>query len=179
VVSENKPVNAFPVTGTSYSANAVWRNGDDLGNGNYVVYNDTGNQFVISSLTNVSTYHISVFEYQQNTATGNYPVYKLCNALESTVSLSTSSIDQMTTVGTYQIFPNPTNDDIQIQCIDGSMPTFVDIHSLDGKFIKRIPLDPTSKKQQLSLRALQNGFYILKGYGDNRRLILQYKFVKS
>jgi hypothetical protein len=61
-------VNADPVNGTSYTANSAFGSGDQIGTGNYVVYNGAATSANITGLTAGSTYHFAVYEYN---TTGN------------------------------------------------------------------------------------------------------------
>lgn len=63
-------VNSIPVSGTSYTANATFGSGDQIGVGNYVVYKNTGASTTINGLLPSTTYHYSIFEY--NTASTCY-----------------------------------------------------------------------------------------------------------
>lgn len=56
-------VNADPSSGTSYTANASFGSGSQIGTGNYVVYNGTGTSANISGLTAGTTYHFAAYEY--------------------------------------------------------------------------------------------------------------------
>ncbi len=70
VVKKGSPVDRLPQDATEYTANSTFGQGDDLGNGNYVIYRGTG----ISSTNNLyglepgNKYYIAVFEYNYNTA---------------------------------------------------------------------------------------------------------------
>jgi gliding motility-associated-like protein len=63
-------VNAVPVNGTAYTANSVFASGQQIGVGNYVVYNGAGNTVNVTGLNPGTDYHFSVFEY--NTLTDCY-----------------------------------------------------------------------------------------------------------
>jgi endonuclease I len=56
-------VNEVPTSGTTYTANATFASGSQLGSGNYVVYNGTGTSVAITGLSLSTTYHFAVFEY--------------------------------------------------------------------------------------------------------------------
>ncbi len=56
-------VDSEPVDGNSYVANAAFGNGSEIGNGNYVVYDSTGNSVTVTNLLAGTTYHFAVFEY--------------------------------------------------------------------------------------------------------------------
>lgn len=47
--------------GSAYTANSVFASGTDLGNSEYVVYKGTGTSVSITSLTNGTAYHFSIF----------------------------------------------------------------------------------------------------------------------
>jgi hypothetical protein len=55
-------VNVDPVNGTSYSADAAYGSGADLGNGNFVIYNGSDDQVTVTGLTPGVVYHFEVFE---------------------------------------------------------------------------------------------------------------------
>ncbi len=63
VAHEAGVVNTDPSSGTSYNANANFGNGDEIGNGNYVVYNGTGTSVTVTGLTAGTQYYFAVYEY--------------------------------------------------------------------------------------------------------------------
>jgi M6 family metalloprotease-like protein len=63
IARQGSAVNSVPVDGTVYSANSAFGNGSQIGTGNYVVYNGTGNSVNISSLNTVSGYYFAIYEY--------------------------------------------------------------------------------------------------------------------
>jgi len=63
VAREGSAVNADPSSGTSYTANAAFGSGAQIGTGNYVVYNGTGTNVTVTALTASTTYHYAIYEY--------------------------------------------------------------------------------------------------------------------
>ncbi len=57
------PVNTDPVNGTTYTANATFGNGTQIGNGNYVVYIGSGTSVDITDLNYSTTYYYAVYEF--------------------------------------------------------------------------------------------------------------------
>ncbi|WP_262885468.1 CARDB domain-containing protein [Lunatibacter salilacus] len=57
------PVNAGPSDFTSYTANEIFGEGDQIGTGNFVVYNDLGENFSLEGLEAGVTYHFAFYEY--------------------------------------------------------------------------------------------------------------------
>ena len=71
VAKAGAPVDAVPTDLTSYSGQAAFGVGTQIGSGNYVVYAATGNTVTVTGLSLNETYHFAVFE-----ANGiNAPVY--------------------------------------------------------------------------------------------------------
>jgi len=63
VARAGSAVNANPVSGTTYTANAAFGSGTQIGTGNYVVYKGTGTSVNVTGLAAGTTYHYAVFEY--------------------------------------------------------------------------------------------------------------------
>ncbi|RLD39964.1 MAG: hypothetical protein DRI89_12970 [Bacteroidetes bacterium] len=63
VAREGNPVNANPISGNTYTANTVFGTGDEIGVGNFVVYNGAGTSVIINSLEQGTNYHFSIYEY--------------------------------------------------------------------------------------------------------------------
>ena len=60
------PVDADPANTNVYSANAAFGSGDQIGTGNYVVYNGSSNSVNVTNLNNGTTYYYEVFEYNNS-----------------------------------------------------------------------------------------------------------------
>jgi hypothetical protein len=69
-------VNSDPVDGTTYTANANFGSGSQIGVGNYVVYDGTLNTQLVTGLTAGATYHFAIYEYNDGGVAGaeNYLV---------------------------------------------------------------------------------------------------------
>jgi M6 family metalloprotease-like protein len=63
VASKGNAVSASPVNGNTYTANPAFGSGTQLGTGNYVVYNGTGNSVNITNLSEGSGYYFAIYEY--------------------------------------------------------------------------------------------------------------------
>lgn len=86
VVKANEPVDQVPADSFEYIANANFGNGDDLGNGNFLVYNGMGSACNIANCETGITYYYAIFEYNGVGKTAQY----LANA--SFGSFSTVSV---------------------------------------------------------------------------------------
>lgn len=65
-------VNSSPADGSAYTATASFGNGSQIGSGNYVVYNGTGNSVNVTNLDGNTTYHVSIFEFSGPTGMQDY-----------------------------------------------------------------------------------------------------------
>lgn len=65
VLRASNPVNADPQDGTSYTANPAFGSGQQIGTGNYVVYNgpSTTPTVDVTNLLLGTTYHVAIYEY--------------------------------------------------------------------------------------------------------------------
>jgi hypothetical protein len=72
VVKASSAVNSNPANTTSYSANAIFGSGAQLGTGNFVVYAASGNSVAITGLTPGTTYHVAVYSFNGSGGNENY-----------------------------------------------------------------------------------------------------------
>lgn len=86
VMRAGNAIDFVPVAGTAYAQSASFGSGVDLGNGQYVVYNNTGNSVDITNLQPATTYHFTVFEFN---GTGSLIRYLTSEVLAGTVSTAT------------------------------------------------------------------------------------------
>ncbi len=75
VVREGTPVTTDPTSGIDYADDTTFGSGDEIGIGNFVVYNGTGTSVNISGLSVSTTYHVAIYEY--NTASNCYNLTQL------------------------------------------------------------------------------------------------------
>jgi len=83
IVSAESAPDAFPLDGTEYEADSLFGSGSDLGGENYVVFDGADDRVVVEGLTPCEKYRVRVFEYNQNTDTGNHALYLLGNHPEA------------------------------------------------------------------------------------------------
>ncbi|WP_317130885.1 CARDB domain-containing protein, partial [Paucihalobacter ruber] len=88
------PVNAGPADFTSYIANNTFGQGDQIGSGNYVVYNDFGENFSLQGLDPAVTYYFAFFEYSLSLDGELYlsPAYTSTQSSKTIVDLGVSQI---------------------------------------------------------------------------------------
>lgn len=72
LVKEGSVVDSNPTDATSYTASLSFKNGTQIGTGNYVVYNGTGTSASITGLTANTTYYVSIYEFGGSGTNTNY-----------------------------------------------------------------------------------------------------------
>ncbi|MCK6613714.1 MAG: T9SS type A sorting domain-containing protein [Ignavibacteriaceae bacterium] len=72
LLKSGSAVDSDPVDGTTYTANAAFGSGTQIGTGNYVVYNGSGTSVAVTGLTSGVTYYAAVYEYDGLSAVTNY-----------------------------------------------------------------------------------------------------------
>jgi len=84
VARASSAVNADPASGTTYTANSVFGSGSQIGTGNYVVYKGTGTSVNVTGLSDTTTYHFALYEYNTtgtcynlSELTGNFITFQL------------------------------------------------------------------------------------------------------
>ena len=63
LMKSGSAVDSYPADRVTYTADALFGNGTQAGDGNYSVYNGSGSSVRITGLTPGTTYHVAVFEY--------------------------------------------------------------------------------------------------------------------
>ncbi|MCG9879601.1 MAG: T9SS type A sorting domain-containing protein [Bacteroidia bacterium] len=63
LIREGSAVNQVPADSTPYFDNSAYGSGSEIGTGNYVLYNGTGDSVIATNLKSGTTYHIAIFEY--------------------------------------------------------------------------------------------------------------------
>ncbi len=111
--------NKFPLDGTDYSASSSFGSGEDLGEGNFVVYNGSGSSVTVTDLDPNQTYYLRLFDYNNNSTTGNNSLYLLANSPSSSINLNSTDVkeDHLNSIkfGLAQNYPNPFNPSTRIR----------------------------------------------------------------
>jgi len=63
IARQESAVDTDPMSGTTYNANASFGSGDEIGTGNYTIYNGTGTAVTVTSLGIGTDYHFAIHEY--------------------------------------------------------------------------------------------------------------------
>ncbi|MBI2429172.1 MAG: VCBS repeat-containing protein, partial [Ignavibacteriales bacterium] len=95
-------VDTVPVDNASYTANAAFGTGSQIGTGNYVVYAGTGNSVAVTGLSEGMVYHLAVYEYFDSAGVKDY--------LVSTPAVGITATSLSDTTAGYALRFDGTND---------------------------------------------------------------------
>ncbi|RYZ29230.1 MAG: T9SS type A sorting domain-containing protein [Chitinophagaceae bacterium] len=97
VMRKAAAVNFVPADATNYVANAAFGLGTDLGEGQFVVYNNSGNSVEITNLESSTIYHFAVFEYNGATNLIRYLTATTLTTTASTLLAPTIGVSNVNT----------------------------------------------------------------------------------
>ncbi|MBC7382012.1 MAG: fibronectin type III domain-containing protein, partial [Bacteroidia bacterium] len=84
-------VNSDPVDATTYTANAAFTSGAQIGSGNYVMYTGTGNTITVTGLSASTIYYFAVYEYNDNGGISGVENYNVTSpAINNTATINTT-----------------------------------------------------------------------------------------
>ncbi|HFA47548.1 MAG TPA: T9SS type A sorting domain-containing protein [Bacteroidetes bacterium] len=90
VVKAGSAVINVPVDGTDYNPNVTFGSGDDLGGGEYVVYDGNSSSATVVNLAHSTEYHFAVFEYNGTGSSTDYLTTSFLAASQFTLSPPTT-----------------------------------------------------------------------------------------
>ncbi len=115
VAHEGSAVDANPSNGISYTANSVFGSGNEIGTGNFVVYDGTGNNVTVTGLTAGTQYYYAIYEYftaddcyNTTALTGNATTTGIAPCTPCTVSSTTDDDTGVTNLTFNSINSNST-----------------------------------------------------------------------
>jgi hypothetical protein len=125
IAKEGSPVDAIPIDGQEYTADGIFGAGQELGNGNYVVYNGTGVSSSISGLNPSTTYYLKVFEYNKEGTQTYYLVSSFLEGNQNTLSPPTIQASDVVVHG-------KTSNSIELSWTEGNGNGSILIAKADG-----------------------------------------------
>lgn len=169
IAREGAAVDAFPLDGEDYTGDASFGMGDELGTGNYVVYQGDGDSVMITDLDPAKSYHFRLFEYNNSSNTGSHSLYQLCDYESGSATTSTNTSVENLGAGDIRIFPNPTTNSIRVKLPTSLDVNYMQIINLQGKVLIQTHLK-NQEEIKLDLSGLPAQVYFLEFFRDANRL---------
>ncbi|MDO8366499.1 MAG: serine hydrolase [Saprospiraceae bacterium] len=170
------PVDHFPLDGTAYPGNASFGSGSDLGDSSYVVYNGSGNSITVTNLDPDKQYYFRLFEFNQNNATGNLPLYKLCNSEHKNVQTTQVTAMHEPNGQIHRVFPNPTTGNLTLSALHELHDAEINLLNPLGKNVQRWT-GVNGRTYDLHISDHPDGMYLVEVI--NRGYIAKIKILKS
>lgn len=133
VATESNSITTFPDDGVSYTANAAFGAGQNLGNNTYVVYAGTGSSVSLTNLDASKKYLFTTFEYYNSSVTGNNAVYKYGCRSDADIDMGLG-VNMIAGNKYFSIVPNPARDFIRIMTT-GNRSFGVEIYDYTGRLV--------------------------------------------
>lgn len=168
IAKEGSAVDAFPLDGEDYTADADFGMGDELGAGNFVVYQGAADSVKITNLDPGKTYYFRLFEYNKSFNTGFHSLYQLCDYASGSATTSTNTSFSSLFEQGVRIFPNPATDLLNIQIPTSLKVDQLKLVNLQGMLIQNKVVDDA--EASLDLTALPAQLYILEFFREGHRL---------
>ncbi len=158
VARAEAPVNHFPLDGTDYTA-GPFSQGDDLGEGNFIVYEGAGSSVDLTGLNPDLTYHFQLFDYHQRATTGNHALYQLAEAPRAEGSPEGStSLSDLAQLG-ISLYPNPTRDFLHLSWDQPGQVDRIELRNLQGQVLRT--LEPAGLNLRMNVQDLPAQAYVL------------------
>jgi len=126
VVASTSAISGTPADNTSYSADAVFNNGqDELNAGEFVVYAGSGNNFTMTGLSSDTEYFIKIFEYNCDSGSEQYLTTSPLSGNETTAAIPNITLSSSNPASTTaNILADSDVDNNVIYAFDLSVNTF-------------------------------------------------------
>ncbi len=102
----------IPADGTDYTPNSTFGSGNEIGTGNFVVYESTGTNVTITNFVHSTTYHFRIYEFN---GTGTGTQYNTINVLEGNCTTLFPP-----TTGSSALVATPTGNSALLVWTDGN-----------------------------------------------------------
>ena len=121
----------------------------------------------LTALADNKHYHFRLFDYNQNSGTGDHALYQLHQSPEADAVTGITSLQDLQQSG-IRFFPNPANDQLQLHLSQIDQCDEVVLTNLQGKRMLRQKL--TGLRNTVSLTGLPPQMYIISFYRNGQRL---------
>lgn len=162
-------VDRVPSDNVTYQPNTVFGSGDELGVGNFVVYNGHSNSVNISGLSKANSYYFKIYEFNCGSGDENYLT---TGSIASGNITTPAKVDVLNSE--FKIYPNPTNGYFTIISNQKEIKR-ISIIDMTGKIV--LEKNIYSKKSNIDMTSFSNGIYFIKiqteSFIINKKIVIQ------
>ncbi len=159
---ESGEVNSNPVCGEAYSAKTTFGEGDEIGSGNFVVYNGEDTSVTVDGLEYLNKYYFAIYEY--NSADNCY----LFPPETASILTQSTSIGNNEGSHEFKIYPNPANKRFVVTTPSTDSPVKLEAVDMTGKTVLR--KDISDNKEVVNIENWEKGTYIIKLFVNKKTL---------
>jgi photosystem II stability/assembly factor-like uncharacterized protein len=150
-------VNEDPVCGEDYSTSLKFGEGENLDYGNYAVYKGDKNSISIEKLKSSTQYYFAFYEYNASDNCYLFPAETADVRTKSATTIGSKEKDK-----TFNIYPNPADESIEIIAPNAGVSANLEIVDLSGKTMVKRQIN--ENEYSIDIRNLDAGTYIVKIY---------------
>lgn len=166
IAKEGSAVDVVPNIGQEYNDVSYFGYGDEIGDGNFVVYDGTESSVSLTGLIAETTYYFSVFEYNSPDFCYNTTGLTGDATTAAPAGIFSNSID----LG-VKIYPNPSNGEFVIDFDCFTNPLEIQLTDLTGRIVYNGYL--TEKYNQINIGKQEAGVYLLNLQNSNTNEIVK------
>jgi len=157
---QGSAVDQDPVDATTYTANTDFTLGEDIGNGNIVVFTGSGNSVSITNLQSENTvYHFAIYEYNGAGSLENY------KQLDPEIDSALTTCDEPTTQTSAITFSNTSQSTVDVSWTDGDGTGRIVFMNTTGTFTDPVDGDNSFVADASWNNAGQQAVYFSSGPG--------------
>ena len=171
------PVDSVPTSGIYFTADTVFALGNEIGDSNFVVYNDVGDTFTLTGLDSQTVYYFAVFEYNGFSSTINYQTTNYLTGHQQTRPFPATGIAPVQTPN-FTAYPNPVSNRLCLHFDEPLQPGLqINISDMMGQTIIAQIMGETGQSTALDVATLPAGVYLCRVTGNSLNQTIQ--FIKN
>lgn len=145
IAKQGSAVNSDPVNGSTYSADSVFGDGDELGTGNFVVFNGTSDSVIVTGLDPNTTYHFKALRYTGDPGAEVYTPDTILNRTGSVITTLNNAVGNTNLIWWNAEVGLTVNGSNQITAVDDQGGTNKDLAGV-ASFLPTLFTDSNGKK---------------------------------
>lgn len=130
-----------------------------MDNGNFIVYNGTGNSVTVTGLTENTEYVFRVVEYNQSVNTGNNALLQLGSNAEVEVTTASLGLED-DILAQFTIYPNPVKEVLFVDAPSSVNNAKYEVYTLEGRILASGDLN--LKNNKINVAHFSAGIYLIK-----------------
>jgi photosystem II stability/assembly factor-like uncharacterized protein len=156
--NKSDSINQAPVCGASYDASLTFSEGDNLGYGNYAIYNGNANSVTIEDLEGATDYYFALYEYNTSDNCYLFPPELVKVKTATGTGIQPEKQDKL------DIYPNPADKRVVFKIPDDITTGRLEIIDMAGNTV--LEKSMSDHRTSINIQNWNEGTYIVKIHTD-------------